>query len=224
MGSNNSTLAEVFRCDICNNVNITHSTEDHRCKICGIKGEHGAFQHNGCKYCLENHSTIMHKCDKCNEFGHTTSCHECYYCDGPHKSYSHPCTVCLECGHEKTVDEHSCCQLCDVPKCYTHDVVNHVKSVYKGFSPEEYKKFKYCSDCDNVVETADGSCLVCGQLAPEYIKCPRNECGFTMDNQLLFFCMMCGTEIKCDKCLGDVEEDAFSYYQEHYDCDYNPVL
>ena len=78
-----------------------------------------------------------------------------------------------------------------------------------GLTYEQTKNdFKICVMCEKVVYVQNDVCHICKSVVPKQIKCPRSECGYIMANYMCNFCPLCGSNILCLQCLGDVTQDA----------------
>lgn len=206
-------------CDFCDKY-ADHTTDQHLCGICKAIGQHSALDHKGCSFCLNSHQTQDHICTKCNEKGHIAESHICVVCDGFHRADVHPCDVCDVAGCK--VKQHDECTVCTGKKRFTHSIEEHVKHI--DISTLDYTQvkntYKRCEDCDQIVIVdCDNRCIICTKIVPDFVKCPRSECKYKMDNFMVSYCPLCGSNILCTKCLKQVTENAmYESDDEHANC------
>ena len=169
------------------------------CQRCNIYG-HMYEEHTNCIYCLDDHATAEHVCEKCEDLGHSIKQH-CSHCEELHKTYEHKCTICDIEGHETLLEEHIYkCDVCERNNenklKYTHDTNNHVN--YLGLvniREDDKKLFKYCDICEKVICTKNDQCINCLKKVSKMIKCSRDSCCYTADNNLVKYCPYCGNNI-----------------------------
>lgn len=206
-------------CDFCK-IDTNHKTENHYCNICKKRGQHSAISHQGCKYCLEDHKSEQHICQKCNQLGHIASLHQCDKCDGAHDTYNHQCDTCGDIGCFKKI--HDECPLCEGKSKYTHSINFHANYVVNNqdISFEDIKtKYKRCQICNVIVPVIDDKCMICENIVPKYVNCPRDNCNYKMDNFMCNYCPLCGQKILCTQCLREVSyEEQYESMDEHYGC------
>lgn len=160
------------------------------CITCGANN-HINVDHTLCKYCLNNHLTHEHICNKCNKTGHTMKDH-CVYCDELHKNYEHICTICGIKGHQICKEKHIICKICSINKDkqqYTHHTDGHIAYIgLKNIPDEEYKKFKYCDNCKKICYTRNNKCIECSKNVPEIVKCSKKDCIYIEKNSAKKYC------------------------------------
>lgn len=206
------------KCDFCPEGPYNHTTEHHRCKLCKKVGDHAAYDHKDCKYCLEDHKTEEHLCSECGMPGHDKKDHKCIFCPGPHQNHEHKCFVCGETGHHMKEEDHPYCNYCadfglDKAK-FTHDTDGHLKTLDIGkMSVEERMNWRFCNTCCKVTLNNDMKCSICHQIVESVVKCPRPECNYTGDNILTLYCPLCGELVTCRSCGEQID------YTPMYDSD-----
>jgi hypothetical protein len=171
------------------------NTKEEFCNLCQKTG-HNRDSHTNCGYCLDNHKTNEHLCEKCGLLGHNYSKH-CEYCDKLHLKYDHKCTICGIDGHQQNEEDHIKCYVCDVNNYgdikYTHHTIGHISSIgIMNISLKERESFKYCEYCCRINYTENNKCIICSEYIPEKVKCSRERCGYHKDNSIEKHCPYCG--------------------------------
>lgn len=200
-------------CSFCRKT-TNHTTSEHKCSVCGVIGDHAAYDHTACTHCLaEDHDTAQHPCDFCLSEGHREEDHACDYCDGTHESFEHECSVCGLSGHEKDIGDHEYCSLCSDTMGYTHSTKDHVAYTWKTWSNDsERDKYRWCHHCNALTYTIGDNCFNCVSTVCETLKC--RSCEYTMKNQLTLYCPMCGEHIICGDCVSKADSDD-EYFYDH---------
>src|SRR5437762_2561242 len=90
-------------CKFCRKI-TTHITNEHKCNICDIVGQHSSKDH--CKICKGFGHSFRAHCKMCKKLGHSMEDHTCKHNNCKlYGNHTHPCGYCLE--NHKT-EEHVC--------------------------------------------------------------------------------------------------------------------
>lgn len=170
------------RCEFCDL--STHTSNMHKCGICGIIGVHSARVH--CKRCGSLEHNIDVHCDthsNCVIVG--PHYHPCEYCDGGHMTKNHKCEMvnCGQKGHSRMDHNIKCvCHICQI-KGHLNNVLHYKCHNCKSMVIySEHIKCIHCNTCTIPNFKHLDKCDSCG-------SCCIDISGGGMDN--IIMCINC---------------------------------
>jgi len=147
-----ATFLCFARCQICSGY---HTTEQHKCYLCGQRDHKEIDCPRRCVICRQPHLTAEHKCGICGCEGPdshpTLNCpHRCQICSySTHIATKHVCSICGLVGPDSHC-ESECpqrCQICPQFFVPTHNTSQHQCPICGSDSHNEYNCVRQCRFC-----------------------------------------------------------------------------
>ena len=157
---------EFLNCKFCDLKN--HTSNMHKCGICGIIGTHSAIDHcsaysdcnilfhhvHSCEHCSQNHETKDHVnkcyCNICRMKGHTTADfhYDCNNCNSIIINNEHiKCSICEECTYPDSPHIVKCnwCNSCciDIHQNHNYTGIIMCTTCHRVNQANEVPEFKY---------------------------------------------------------------------------------